>query len=621
MIKRIVAAGIGLALLTPAAAQAEQRAADVPNPSGTAVATESGAGSPSGNAPTSDIYRVLGVDTKEERTSIARTGSSIEGVDEHTVTITALPRELSSVRRLGFETERLARTQDFPPEDSGYHDYGEIVAELDRIASEHPDLSDRFTVGQTYEGRDIPGIKISDNAEADENEPEVLFTANQHAREHLTPEMALYIADMLTESYGSDSRVTELVDSREVWILPMVNPDGVEYDIDGSRYRSWRKNRQPNEGAVGTDLNRNWAYQWGCCGGSSGNPSSNTYRGPSPESAPEVSAVADFVRGRVVDGEQQIEAHIDFHTYSELVLWPMGYTYDDTGSDMSRDAHETFVTIGEEMAATNDYTPQQSSDLYITDGSVNDWMWAEQGIFSFTFEMYPESSSPGFYPPDEVIDRETERNREAVLSLLDYSDCPYSAIGEEEKYCGGGNGAPTARFSAECSDSEAVCSFDASATRDPDGSVRSYEWTFGDGATGTGVRPSHSYAEAGEYRVTLTVTDDAGNTDEVTKTVDVGTPPGAGEPPSASFIVNCDYGECSFDAGESTDPDGDIVEYGWNFGDGDSGSGVTTDHAYPAATDSYTVELTVTDGNGHSDSATRGVDCWNFGGSAYCFAS
>ncbi|NEE21440.1 zinc carboxypeptidase, partial [Streptomyces sp. SID7499] len=129
-----------------------------------------------------------------------------------------------------------------------------------------------------------------------------------------------------------------------------------------------RKNRQPNSGssAIGTDLNRNWAYKWGCCGGSSSSPSSETYRGAAAESAPETKVVADFVRSRVVGGKQQITAAIDFHTYSELVLWPFGYTYNDTAPGMTADDRNAFAAVGQKMAASNGYTAEQSSDLYIT---------------------------------------------------------------------------------------------------------------------------------------------------------------------------------------------------------------------------------------------------------------
>jgi carboxypeptidase T len=173
--------------------------------------------------------------------------------------------------------------------------------------------------------------------------------------------------------------------------VPDVNPDGGEYDIATGSYRSWRKNRQPNTGSsnVGTDLNRNWDYNWGCCGSSSGSTSSATYRGPGPASAPEVRVVADFVRSRVAGGTQQIRTHIDFHTYSQLILWPYGYTTSDLGPGLTQAERDTHAQIGQQMAQTHGYTPEQSSDLYITDGTIGDWMWGVQRVYSYTFEMYP----------------------------------------------------------------------------------------------------------------------------------------------------------------------------------------------------------------------------------------
>ena len=108
----------------------------------------------------------------------------------------------------------------------------------------------------------------------DEAEPEVLFTANQHAREHLTVEMALYLLQELTSDYATDPRIKAAVDGRELWIVFSVNPDGAEYDVATGSYRMWRKNRQPTPGSssIGTDTNRNFGFRWGCCGGSSGEP-------------------------------------------------------------------------------------------------------------------------------------------------------------------------------------------------------------------------------------------------------------------------------------------------------------------------------------------------------------
>ncbi|WP_018682621.1 M14 family metallopeptidase [Actinokineospora enzanensis] len=406
------------------------------------AATGATSPAPAGEQRTSAEYAVVGVRTVADRTAVARTGAAVNGVEDSRLMITATPEEARRIRALGFRvdaqapapTDRgLAAPFDFPSQDSNYHNYAEATAEINRAVAAHPDLISKQVVGRSYQGRDILALKISDNVATDENEPEVLFTAHQHAREHLTVEMALYLVKLLTDGYATDAHVKNLVDSREIWIIPDVNPDGGEFDIATGSYRSWRKNRQPNSGSsnVGTDLNRNWDYKWGCCGGSSGSTSSETYRGPSPASSPEVKALQNFVNSRVVGGKQQITVGIDFHTYSELVLWPYGYTYNDTAPDLNSEDQRIFSTIGRAMAAKNRYTPEQSSDLYITDGSIDDWLWAKHRIYGYTFEMYPSSSGSGggFYPPDEVIGRETTRNKESVLYLLDYADCPKRAIG------------------------------------------------------------------------------------------------------------------------------------------------------------------------------------------------
>ncbi|ARX86126.1 carboxypeptidase [Streptomyces alboflavus] len=396
-------------------------------------------------------YSIPGPSTPAARTAVAATGVSIDEADDHAVVVTADAAQARKLRALGYTLKVLpappARTdgkrvevRDFPPADSRYHNYAEMNAEIDQRLQQYPSLMSKRVIGKSHQGRDIVAIKISDNVGTDEAEPEVLFTHHQHAREHLTVEMALYLMRELGAGYSTDDRVKKIVDSREIWIVPDLNPDGGEYDIASGSYRSWRKNRQPNAGSsnVGTDMNRNWNFKWGCCGGSSGSTGSETYRGPRAESAPEVKVVADFVRSRVVGGKQQIKAGIDFHTYSELILWPYGYTYADTAPGLTQDDRDAFAAVGRKMAASNGYTPEQSSDLYITDGSIDDWLWGNQKIFGYTFEMYPRSAGGGgFYPPDEVIERETSRNRDAVLQLLENADCMYRSIGKEQQYCSG----------------------------------------------------------------------------------------------------------------------------------------------------------------------------------------
>ena len=387
-------------------------------------------------------YKIPQVFDVRMRSAIAATGAGIIEVGHDYVVAEATPQEALAIRRLGLKIVRIETPEEFlkvfPPADSAYHDYGEMVTELQQAAFDHPDVFSLFSLGTSHEGRTIWAGKISDNVGVDEDEPEVLLTHHQHAREHLTVEQGLYTLHMLLDGYGVDPRITQDVDSREIWMVFDMNPDGGEYDIATGTYASWRKNRQPNAGSsnIGTDLNRNWSYNWGCCGGSSVDPSSTTYRGPAAFSAPETQVVRDFVDSRVVGGVQQIRANIDFHTFDELVMWPYSYTLTDVPADMTQDDHDALVALGQVMAASNGYTAEQASDLYIFDGSINDWLYGVHRIFSYTFEMYPISTDPaGFYPPDEVIPAQTARNREAILYLIEQSGCLYTVIGKQAQYC------------------------------------------------------------------------------------------------------------------------------------------------------------------------------------------
>ncbi len=333
----------------------------------------------------------------------------------------------------------------YPAADSGYHDYPEMVAAIKAVQAAHPDIVRVFSIGRSYQGRTIWAVEVSDNVGRDEGEPEVLLDALHHSREHLTPEMALYALDLLAGHYGLGTplgqRITQLVDSRRIWIIPMVNPDGLQYDLGGGpfrdgAYRGWRKNRQPNpgSGATGTDLNRNYGYGWE----NGASPAAITYPGAHAWSAPETRAVRDFVLSRRIGGVQRIRTHITFHTTGQLVMWPYSRTATKVPPDMTKTDHAVLVAMGRHMAATNGYTPRQSGDLGHKPGTEIDWLYGSQRIFAFTFELFPVGgrSVNMFYPPDEVIKRETSRNREALLYLIGIADCPYRAIDKTAAYCG-----------------------------------------------------------------------------------------------------------------------------------------------------------------------------------------
>jgi hypothetical protein len=320
----------------------------------------------------------------------------------------------------------VATATEFPPGREGYHSYTELTNEVAAVAAAHPDIVERFSIGTSYQGRQLWAVKISDNVTVDEPEPEVMFDGTHHADEHMATEMTLHILHWLVDGYAVDPRITTIVDTREIWIVFLVNPDGAEFDISGGTFHHWRKNRQPTPGSVyrGTDLNRNYSYRWGSGGRTSTNPQAITYHGPFAFSSPEDRAMRDFMASRVVDGRQQIRAAITFHEYGRLVMWPYGYTLANVPSDMTNQDRAALAIIGKHMAATNGYRPEQASDLYISDGTSRDYQYGTYRIFSYTFELSAKD-----YPDDSLIASETGRNKEAVLYLMERAWCPLSVLG------------------------------------------------------------------------------------------------------------------------------------------------------------------------------------------------
>jgi carboxypeptidase T len=319
-----------------------------------------------------------------------------------------------------------ASAADFPAGKTGYHTYAEMVADINAVVAAHPAIVQKVAIGHSYQGRTIWAVKISDNVGVDENEPEVLFDGLTHSDEHMGLEMTLHIMHWLADGYGSNARITNIVNTREVWVILAVNPDGAEYDISGGHFHFWRKNRQPNAHttAIGTDLNRNFGYRWGGGGRTSTNPAAITYRGPYAFSAPETRNVRDFLASRVVNGRQQIRTAITFHEAGRLVMWPYGYTYANVPVDMTVDDHNALAIMGKRMAGYNGYKPEQASDLYITSGTTRDYEYGMYRIFAFTFEM-----SVVDYPDDSLIPAETGRNKESVLYLIERASCPLAVLG------------------------------------------------------------------------------------------------------------------------------------------------------------------------------------------------
>lgn len=369
---------------------------------------------------------------KKERTKIANAGIAIDGVLSDSVTFLASSKEIAALKKLGVSLEAgplPTPNRDFPTGDAAFHNYDEVRADLDQLAKDHPNVVQRISIGKSVEGRDLAGVRLSSNPTKD-SLPTAIFTGCHHAREHLSVEMPLMLAKHLAAQYQRDARIRALLDNHEVWIVPMINPDGAEYDIasredghdhDHDRgYKYWRKNRKDNgDGTFGVDLNRNYGGPgWGG-EGSSASTSSDIFHGKEAFSEPETLAVRDFVRSRKL-----ATVLLTYHTFSELILWPWGHTDDSISNEKDRDV---FETMGKKMASWNKYTPQKSSELYITSGDTTDWAYDELKLFAFTFELSPSSMfGGGFYPGAKAIEPTFQANLEPALYLIGNSANPYA---------------------------------------------------------------------------------------------------------------------------------------------------------------------------------------------------
>jgi hypothetical protein len=291
---------------------------------------------------------------------------------------------------------RYAASAGAGPNFGAYHTYSETEAFLDSISAAFPSITtDKASIGTSIQGRSIWAIKVSDNPDVDEAEPEVLFDGCTHAREVMTVEMALSYLGTLTAGYGVDPLITFLVDNREIWFVPILNPDGYVYNetTNPSGGGLWRKNRRDNgNGTFGVDLNRNYAHGWGGLG-SSGTPSSETYRGTAPNSEPEVQAIENFINAR------RFVTHQSLHSYAGMVLLPWGYNLAVHTPDDS-----LLRAIGDEMASVSGYLVGQPGEiLYNASGVAFDWAYVDTAGHDKIFGYTTEIGGSGFWPQQSEV--------------------------------------------------------------------------------------------------------------------------------------------------------------------------------------------------------------------------
>lgn len=310
---------------------------------------------------------------------------------------------------------------------AGYRTYDDMLTFLLERHDRYPALLHLYDVGDSWEkqnglaNRDLYVARLT-SPQGPDNKPKLFVVAEHHAREIITPEIAMDFIDDLLQHYGQDPMVTWLLDNREIWVMPMANPDGHARAAQGQH---WRKNTNRtdacNQGAppnsYGVDLSRNYGYEWGQPAGSSAEPCNLTYRGAAPFSEPETQALRDLIP------EKQFAFLISLHAYGDEVLYPWAYTWNPAPDAASLRA------LADRMAAPGGYTAMQATGIgYMSSGDEIDWSYGELGIPSFVIEV--GGMEDGFFWPDyDLKDQLYQEVRPALIYAALAADRPYQAAG------------------------------------------------------------------------------------------------------------------------------------------------------------------------------------------------
>ncbi len=350
-----------------------------------------------------------------------------------TIDVCASPEEREALQKAGYQWTVLiedvgeliqSQQSEYAPSSGLFERYltlEEVYSAMALLADQNPRLVQMIQVGRSVEGRPIYALRITKDprlARVYRNRPQVVFNGCQHAREWISVSVPLYLAFRLVSSYGVDSRITELLNRLEVYVIPVVNPDGYVYSWTTDRL--WRKNRRylgqiGGRRIYGVDLNRNWGYRWGGQGSSS-DPTSETYRGPSPFSEPET-----YLLSRWLLSLPTLRAHIDIHSYSQLILWPWGYT-------TTLPPHNAlFRSIGQAMQTRIRSVYGQTyqigniaTTLYPGGGNMVDWVFGVRGALSYAIELRDRGQYGFLLPPNQILPN-SEEVFPAILGLMEWA--------------------------------------------------------------------------------------------------------------------------------------------------------------------------------------------------------
>lgn len=356
--------------------------------------------------------------------------------DEGYVVAYVTSRDMAWLETQGLKADLMGAANLIPstiPDYPCYRTIEELYVQLDAWASQYPRLTELEVIGSSYEDRPLTVMHVANPATTtaglDPDRPVFFVMANVHGRELITNELAMVFLEHLLTQYGVDADVTWLLDHHHIAVLVSGNPDGHVKNEPGQPWAYWRKNTNitygPDCSQYGVDLNRNAGFQWG---GASDQPCDILYQGPAPVSERETQAIQAFMQLLFPDRrpndtttpapDDTMGVFITLHSYSNLVLWPWGYTRNAQAPN-----HNQLAMLGRKLATYNDYDPRQASGLYPASGTNDDWAYGELGIAAYTFEI--GSPAQGFYPSCNDYDVLTQPNLDALLYTAKVVRTPY----------------------------------------------------------------------------------------------------------------------------------------------------------------------------------------------------
>lgn len=297
-----------------------------------------------------------------------------------------------------------------------YHTHQELVQELQETAKNYPNLTELKVVGTTAEGNDIHAIILS-NKKSSLDKKSFLVTGTHHAREWISTEVPLASIKDLLSSFGTDEEASKILNDSTLVYVPMLNVDGAIFSR--TKQKMWRKNRR-TEGvsSTGVDNNRNYAYEWGGPGASS-SAWSSTYRGPEAMSEVENQVVAQL------HDQYKFVTAISFHSYSELILWPWGFT-----DKMKSKDHKIFEKYGKKMGAImGGYKPIQASGLYPASGVFDDYLYGQHGVLTYTIELGKQ-----FVPRPSEVPTINSNGSKLLRYMFTEARAPFQAVANTTEY-------------------------------------------------------------------------------------------------------------------------------------------------------------------------------------------